>query len=199
MTQPLSVLIPAAGASRRMRGQDKLLIDAGQGPLLQVMANRALAVADQVIVTLPSLTHPRARALTGSAALVVAVPDAQDGMSASLRRGALQALPMAGLMILPADMPDLSEADLRQIRTAFDQARGEKIIQGTSATGTPGHPVVFPAFMVAEFSSLSGDTGARAILQRHSAQVHRVALPENHALTDLDTPEAWRAWRAANP
>mgnify|MGYP006910720262 CR=1 FL=1 len=42
---------------------------------------------------------------------------------------------------------------------------------------------------------LSGDQGARALLK--TVSVHDIALPGQRALTDLDTPEAWAAWRAA--
>jgi molybdenum cofactor cytidylyltransferase len=43
---------------------------------------------------------------------------------------------------------------------------------------------------------LTGDTGAREVLKRHSDRVHLVPLKGDRALTDLDTPEDWAAWRA---
>jgi molybdenum cofactor cytidylyltransferase len=44
---------------------------------------------------------------------------------------------------------------------------------------------------------LTGDQGARAVLQRHADKILYTALPGQHATTDLDTPEAWAAWRAS--
>jgi molybdenum cofactor cytidylyltransferase len=58
-----------------------------------------------------------------------------------------------------------------------------------------GHPVLFPADLRAELLALQGDEGARMVLQRHKARLRLIALPNQHALTDLDTPEAWAAWR----
>mgnify|MGYP006184317219 CR=1 FL=1 len=46
--------------------------------------------------------------------------------------------------------------------------------------------------------TLSGsDEGARSVLVRHRARLRLVPLPGHHATTDLDTPEDWAAWRAA--
>jgi molybdenum cofactor cytidylyltransferase len=46
---------------------------------------------------------------------------------------------------------------------------------------------------------LTGDQGARDLLRAHADDVRAVVLPARHAVTDLDTPEDWANWRAANP
>lgn len=196
----IAIVIPAAGQSRRMRGDDKLLRRVGGTPLLRLMAERACAVSDDVIVTLPDAASPRAEVLDGLTVHRLPVPDAALGMSSSLRRAAA-ALPKGidGLMILPADMPEITVADLQTILTAFQHAGNTPLVQATSADGKPGHPVLFPASCLPEFAALTGDTGARSVLQAHRNTLLRIALPEVHALTDLDTPEAWDAWRKANP
>ncbi|MDA3859471.1 MAG: nucleotidyltransferase family protein, partial [Roseovarius sp.] len=60
--------------------------------------------------------------------------------------------------------------------------------------GAAGHPVIFPAARVPALKRLTGDQGARALLR--SEPVMQVTLPDAHATTDLDTTEAWAAWRA---
>lgn len=199
MTQ-ITLVIPAAGASRRMGDRDKLLEPVDGAPLLRGVAQRALAVSDHVIVTLPDPTSPRRAVLDGLSVVQIMVPDAGDGMSASLRRAA-EAVPEGsqGVMILPADMPDLTEDDLRQVIQAFTDASGEFLVQATGADGTPGHPVLFPADLIREFQTLNGDAGARTILKANRGRLIRVPLPDDHALTDLDTPDAWTLWRANNP
>ena len=199
MTQ-ITFVIPAAGASRRMGDRDKLLEPVDGVALLRGVAARALAVSGDVIVTLPSATHPRAEVLEGLAVRQIPVPDAADGMSASLRH-ATAAVPdnAEGVLILPADMPDLTEDDLRQVMQAFEDASGEFLVQATGADGTPGHPVIFPTDLMSEFKLLTGDAGARTILKANRHRLIRVALPGEHALTDLDTPDAWILWRANNP
>ncbi len=102
-------------------------------------------------------------------------------------------------MILPADMPDLTKDDLSHVVQAFQDASGEFLVQATGDDGTPGHPVIFPVSLIPEFQNLTGDEGAKGILQANRHRLIRVALPGQNALTDLDTPDAWTLWRANNP
>ena len=115
-------------------------------------------------------------------------------MAASIRAGALAAGNTA-LMILPADMPDLTSTDLQSMIDAFDQ-KPSRIIRATAQDGTPGHPVLFPADLIAELAVIKGDEGARSVLQAHKHRLRLIALPDQHAITDLDTPENWAAWRS---
>ncbi|MGI3171424.1 nucleotidyltransferase family protein [Pseudooceanicola sp. C21-150M6] len=191
-----AILILASGASSRMRGGDKLLEKVGGWPLVATLALSARTASPMVFVTVPTVNHPRADALEGLPATLVPVPDAQDGMSASIRRG-VDALPeeAAAVMLLPADMPELTAQDLRDVITLWRQ-QPDTITQATGQDGTPGHPVIFPRRLFPALKALTGDQGARTILQAETPQ--RIALPARHALTDLDTPEDWASWRRAN-
>ncbi len=192
----LAILIPAAGSSRRMRGADKLLELVDGEAMLRRQARMALGLDAKVLVTLPRGAAQRRAALEELALDVIEVADAHVGMAASLRAGAAALAGAWDVMILPADMPDLTQQDLRELVTAFADAGSGVILRATAADGRPGHPVLFPRRLVPEFSTLRGDAGAYAILRAHSDLVRYHALPDERALTDLDTPEAWAAWRA---
>lgn len=190
----IAILILAAGSSSRMGpGRDKLLEPVSGIPLLSLVIERAQSTGCPVFVCLPALTHPRA-ALIGDRATPVWVPNADDGMGVSIRTG-ITALPddIDAVMILPADMPELKAEDLQ---TVLDQYQPGAIARGTSATGKPGHPVIFPRACFDMLESLEGDQGARGVLAAHPEELQLIALPARHALTDLDTPEAWAAWQA---
>lgn len=194
----VAILIPAAGFGTRMRGADKLLQLVDGIPLLRRQAQRALAAANHVVVTLPSLDGPRAQALAGLPLRMVDVPDADQGMASSIRRGvALLPREMDAVAIAPADMPDLTTDDFRAVITAFRALAHPLIFQGLSQDGRPGHPVLFPSDCFMALRRLTGDRGARSILEVNAHRLRGVALPDIHALTDLDTPEAWDAWRLA--
>lgn len=190
------ILIPAAGASRRMEGRDKLLEKVFGKPLLRHVVETALSTGEPVLVALPVDAPERRAVLTGLSARVIEVPDADRGMSKSLVRGAhaIAGSVGDGLMILPADMPDFTPAALRQMIRAFRTAP-ECIIRGSTAQGMPGHPVIFPHRLWPEFQHLEADEGARGVLMRHAASVRLLPLPGDMASIDLDTPADWAAWR----
>ena len=190
----LTILIPAAGASSRMRGGDKLMERVAGQPLLRRQALIALPLAPLIVTLRPD--DPRAALLHGLILTVLTIPDAATGLAASLRAAARTTT--TALMILPADMPELTEADLATVIAAFQRAP-DTIHRGASASGEPGHPVLLPARYLPDIAHLSGDKGARSLIARHGATL--VPLPGNHATTDLDTPEDWENWRrvGANP
>ena len=197
MTTALPILLLAAGQSRRMRGRDKLMEPIEGQTLLRRMAGRAVAAGlGPVYVALPPPPHPRYGTLSGLDLTPVEVPDAAEGMSASLRR-ALAVLPSAvpAAMILLADLPDLTSQDLRTVAQAVQLGSPHQIWRG-AARGRPGHPVVIARPLFAQLMTLSGDTGAQPVLQANRSKMALVSLPGNHALNDLDTPEAWADWRA---
>ena len=197
----LPVIILAAGASSRMGGADKLLQRVDGQPLVARQARLARAVtARPVIVALPPRPHPRYDALQGLDVLLCPVAEADEGMNASLRV-AVAALPpdAPGFMLLLADLPDLFEDDLRAVLGAVDYSQNDLVWRGATEDGAPGHPVVFLRDLIPAFAALTGDTGGREIVARAKGKVRLIPLPGQRARHDLDTPEAWAAWRAANP
>ena len=192
------ILLPAAGASARMRGRDKLLEPVRGQPLLRDRVAMALDLGQDVLVTLPPDRPARAAALrdlSDPRLHLVTVADAATGLSASLRAGASHALDggYAGLMVVLPDLPDLLTDDLKIVLQKSDM---NIIMRATSDDGIAGHPVIFPAGNLPALRHLTGDDGARDILRSHP--VRHVALPGLRATTDLDTPEAWAAWRTRN-
>lgn len=188
----IAILLLAAGSSSRMEGRDKLLEEIDGTPLLTRICTQACETDLPVYVTLPSVEHPRAAFCPG--ATLVPVADAAEGMAASIRTG-VAALPADcdAVMILPSDMPELETRDLLVLADAPVKEEN-LILRACAQDGTPGHPVLFPRACFEDLTQLSGDQGARAVLKRHPVRL--VALSTQRALIDLDTPEAWAAWRA---
>lgn len=182
-----------------MRGTDKLLEPVAGQPLLRHQARTALATGAPVIVTLPPDRPERAAALADLPVTPVIVPDPSEGLAASLRAG-VAALPdtAAAVMVLLADLPDLTTSDLALMIRTFRDDAAAPILRATAADGTPGHPVILPRRHFRALLALAGDDGARALL-RGAPDLRHIALPGTRATTDLDTPEAWAAWRAIAP
>ncbi len=190
-----AILLPAAGAATRMRGRDKLLEPVDGQPILRHVARLALTVSANLAVSLRDPDPARHKSLEGLPLARLCLPDASEGMAASLRAGASWAmgLPVGALMIALPDMPDLTAQDLRAL-IATQAANPSEALRASDMAGRAGHPVILPRRLFADMLQLRGDQGARQILRRHPPRLH--ALKGKRALTDLDTPEAWAAWRA---
>lgn len=178
-----------------MRGADKLMEPVEGVPLLRRQARVALATGAPVIVTLPLDRPARNAALAGLDLVTVPVPDAAQGLSASIRAG-VRAAGARPVLVLLADLPEITTDDLSRLLVRH-AAIPDLILHGTAADGTPGHPVLFPIWALPGLAVLTGDSGARDLLRQHRDKTEFIALPARHAVTDLDTPEDWAAWRAA--
>lgn len=200
-TSNLPIVLLAAGQSSRMGGRDKLLEVVDGMPLLRRQALMALAAkAGPLFVTLPEAPHPRYDVIDDLDVTVIPVPDAAEGMNASIRRGVAALPPDAtATMLLPADLPDLTTEDLITCLRAVDLASNMSIWRGATADGKPGHPIIFAATHFAAFAKLTGDSGGRDIVAAAQDQTQLIPLPGQHARRDLDTPQAWEAWRRENP
>lgn len=197
----LLILIPAAGASRRMGARDKCLEAVAGEPALRRSARLALTTGARVLVSLPAggrRLAGRQAALAGLPVMTIAVPDADEGMAASLRAGGRVALEQSasGLMILLPDMPEIDEDDILHLATQFKLAP-QRPLRATTVEGAPGHPVILPGHLLGALEQLSGDRGARDILQKTPALL--CPLAGKRAIRDLDTPAEWDAWRACQP
>lgn len=184
-----------------MRGRDKLMETVEGKPLIRRQVEMARATTTgAVLVTLPTLDHPRAAPLADIDVSLIPVPDAATlGMSISLRRG-LQALPdeAPAVMVLLADLPALTAPDLARVCAAVSFDTDTLIWRGATDAGAPGHPIVFARALFNTLQQITGDSGGNDVVAQHLDHMVLVPLPGQRARLDLDTPEDWDAWHARN-
>ncbi|WP_052245319.1 nucleotidyltransferase family protein [Halocynthiibacter namhaensis] len=202
MTRGIYVLMLAAGASRRMRGEDKLLREIQGVSLLERSVCRAVqSGADGVHVVLPSRDGPRADCLADMNVSITVCEECAEGMGASLRAG-VSGLPddAAAVIVTLADMPDIGAEHYRRLMERFNAtARGEKnyqILRAVTDAGQVGHPVLFGSGWFERLCQAKGDQGARDILKQEQRCIEYVTTFGEGAVVDLDTPEAWEGWMA---
>jgi len=193
----IGILILAAGKSSRMRGEDKLTQKIDGVEQIKRIAHSACETGSLVAITLPDVAHPRASYLLDLDLKIISVPEAHLGMGRSIAAGIsrLASLDLDGVMIVPADMPEITQNDLATVIKAFLNAPNS-IIQACTAQDKPGHPVIFPKSTFHDLQILSGDRGAQAVIQANLHLRQLIKLPHLNATTDLDTPEDWKEWRS---
>ncbi|WP_435259245.1 nucleotidyltransferase family protein [Thioclava sp. FR2] len=194
MSEILHIIVLAAGASSRMAPRDKLLENVGGQPLLARITRFALETTCPVTVVLPTDRPLRNAAIAGLPVQRVFAEKARDGMAESIKAGVGATPDSASLLLVLADLPEIDLQDFETMISAW-KSDPSAIFQGCSATGIPGHPVIIPAHLRSNLQDLTGDIGAKPVLKAHQTIVRQVPLPTDHAITDLDTPEAWDIWR----
>lgn len=194
--QKIAAVILAAGASRRMRGADKILEAVSGEPLLTRLIREAgNSQADDVYVVTPKYSHPE-RAEAAAAASVIENPNADEGMAASIRI-VTQTLgsKFDAIVFLLGDMPEITAHHIDQLIAAYSPDDQREIIRAASADGKLGHPVLFGYRFFENLLQLEGDQGAKSLLVSAKDYVEIVRMDDHAPTTYLDTPEDWDAWR----
>jgi molybdenum cofactor cytidylyltransferase len=186
----IAALLLAAGKSSRM-GSNKMLEEVDGRPMVARTAQRLLASrARPIIAVLGNRADDVDTALGKLPVERVLNPDFADGLSTSLKRG-LAALPedVDGVVVCLGDMPLIAGRDIDRLIAAFNPLEGRAIIVPTRR-GQRGNPILWSRQFFAEMMALSGDQGARKLIEEHFDLVAEVEMDSDAIFIDIDTPQA---------
>jgi molybdenum cofactor cytidylyltransferase len=121
----------------------------------------------------------------------------EQGMGTSIAIGVAATANAHGWLILPADLPLIQADTLRCVA----QALQTHTVVVPLVNGQRGHPVGFGKVCRDELLALSGDQGAKSVMQRHAAQT--LELEDMGCILDVDTPQtlahAAQIWHSRHP
>lgn len=187
----VAAAVLAAGSASRMAGSGhhKLLAQFDGVPLVRRSVQTVLgAQVDRSVVVTGHRAEDVGAVLAGLDTEIVINPDFATGMASSLRTGLATVRDGAdGLLVVLADMPGIRTAHLDAMIAAFRRENGKAIVRAVSA-GKRGNPVILPASTFDAIAKLTGDIGARPIIERSGLEVVDVDIGDA-AHIDTDTPE----------
>jgi molybdenum cofactor cytidylyltransferase len=186
-------IVLAAGSSSRM-GTAKQLLELEGSPLIVRVVVAALASeANPVVVVLGANEESIRLSIADRPVIVARNPGWPEGISSSIRVGLaaiLEARPdLEAVLVTPCDQPALSSEILRQLYAAH-QATGR--IACARYKGRNGSPAVFGRQHFPLLKSLSGDKGARDLLNGDRGSVEALEIPSLGI--DFDTPSDYSEW-----
>lgn len=197
MTEPAAAIILAAGASSRM-GRPKQLLEIGGQTLVARAVNAVMEAGLWPVVVVLGANSDEIKPVLARLPVISVVNAAwAEGMATSLRTGIKtlgqysRTAPAA--LIGLCDQPGFTAEVARRLVDAL--AAGEGAMKGIAAArydGRLGAPAVFRRKYFSALAELTGDQGARALLQSRADDVAAVDLPELGV--DLDTGADWAAF-----
>jgi len=185
--EPICLVLLAAGSATRF-GTLKQLVAIDGVAMARHCASAAVQSGARVLVVTGARRNAVEEQLVGLPVTLTFNPGWREGMGSSLALGVRAAQDahseLRAVIIALADMPSISH---RQFRALLDtHARFPERIIAADSGGTLGPPCLFPARYFAELEALTGERGARSVLEKHAKNVHAVAMPE--AAIDIDVP-----------
>jgi len=150
------------------------------------------AAAGNMVAALPrvlAVVRPDSEALeellrTAGCEIVVC-DDADEGMGNSLACGVRATRESDGWIVALADMPIIRPETIQRLAARLTD--GAAIVAPTY-NGHRGHPVGFAARFANDLATLTGDEGARQILQAHRDDLRLIETDDPGVLHDIDEP-----------
>ncbi len=190
------IIILAAGSSSRMGEAKQNLLFKGM-TLLQTAFKTALASkANVVAVVLGANVDAISPTIINQPVHIFKNEHWAEGMSASISFGLSKLLKsqpeLSSVLFMLMDQPLVDDNFINKL---IDQAAPGKII-ASSYNDTLGPPVLFDKQFFEEILTMTGNDGAKRIIQKHQKAV--IEIPFASGAFDIDTPEDYERLREMN-
>jgi len=185
----IAAVVLAAGLSSRM-GSNKLLSDLnGQALIKHTVERLSKAAIDEVIVVTGHQAAEVQFALKDHKVRFVHNSDYAQGLSTSVRTGIAAAQEFDAAFVCLGDMPLIESADLNRMIAAFNSVEGRSIVAPVLGRKL-GNPVLWGQEHFVDLKALTGDRGARSLVEARRDLIVEIAVTHEGFLLDADTPEA---------
>ena len=188
----ISAVILAAGESRRMGEQNKLLLPiGGEVLILKFVKSVCASDIDDVLVVVGHEAEKIKDILQGQPVRFVANPRYLVGMTTSIQSGVRAVSPESdGLLICLSDMPFAETSDFNCLIHAFNDFRlpESSLIVVPVFQEKRGNPVLFSREFREKILQHKGE-GCRGILLEYPKSVMEVSMENDNLFRDVDTPE----------
>ena len=183
---PVGAIVLAAGSATRM-GQNKLLLEVGDRPLVRHVVEAASEGGCHCVLAV--YADGAVQRAIGDAATGVYNPDAATGQSSSLKAG-LQAMPeeIAGALVMLGDQPLVGARTVSMLLRAWRREGARPAVAAAYGERRDWRPpVLIDRSLWAEVMQLQGDEGARRLFSERPELLDTV--PAVGRPDDIDTPE----------
>lgn len=193
LPESTGIVILAAGSSSRLGRPKQLLKYKGNSLIRLTVAEAIKMAANNVIVVSGASRQQVEGELEGLAISLVYNPEWEEGMASSIRCGVAELLKnfpdIQNVILAVCDQPFVNAAQ-------FESLLKEKIASGkdivaSAYKNTLGVPALFDRKYFQELLLLTGQQGAKKLLDTFSEDVSQVPFPEGNI--DIDTIEDYES------
>jgi len=194
-----AVVIVAAGESKRLGTPKQLLPYQGDTLLNRLIANLKQASDFPIFLILGASSEKIIEEIGATDFSIIINENWQEGMASSIRLGiqvAQKNVPnLEGIMLVVCDQPFIAVANIQALIQL--QKNTNLPIAASYYAHTLGTPALFHKSVFPDLLKLSGDVGAKNIIQQRGTEVAKLHFEEG--LVDIDTPEDYQQLLASKP
>ena len=187
----ISAILLAAGQSKRMNGENKLTKEIQGIPLIKYSVKNILdSSIDELIVVLGHQKEIIEKLIERNEKIkLVFNQNFKSGMASSIKAG-LNCLSEKtdAFFVCLGDMPMVNSDVYNQII----KSKGQKEIIVPTYEKQQGNPVLFAKSMKEKIMDISGDVGAKKILELNKEKIFYLPIDDSGAVLDFNTQESFK-------
>ena len=183
----ISSILLAAGQSKRMLGENKLIKDVKGIPLIKYALNNILKSNVNEIIIISGYQNETIEKLIDKTSRVKFVFNSnyKEGISSSIKKGIKNLSEKnEAFFISLGDMPSINYNTYNQL---IKYSKDKKVIVPLFK-GQKGNPVLFPKSFEKKLLSIEGDSGAKKMLEINKKKVLNLEIDDPGIIKDLDVP-----------
>ena len=198
----LNIIVLAAGLSRRMGAENKLLLPYQSKTIIETTVSNILAADIGEVVVVVGHEAEQVKTIVNKSfpnIKIIENPDYEKGMTTSIQAGIRATQnpkpktqnPTEGYMICLSDMILIQPEEYQLLANAFSDCykNDEKAIIQPVFEEKRGNSVIFSSFYKNAILETTDTEGCRSVVQAYKNHVHLVEMPTNHILQDVDNKD----------
>ena len=184
----IKAILLAAGESRRLRGENKLIKNYKDKPLINHSINTLIkSKINRVIVVLGYQSNQVKKKIKKNKKIIFTLNrNYKKGMSSSINYGLKKILNKdKGFMIVQSDMPYIKSSDINKICNSIKKRK--KLVHALVFNNKIGNPIGFDISLKRKFKNIKGKFGAKFMVKRLKKETNYINVSSNRIFKDFDT------------
>ena len=193
-----SAIIVAAGLSRRMGEENKLLLSfRGKALFLHIVDEVLKSEIDEIIVVVGYESEEIIKALGERKVKVVDNVNYEQGLTSSIQAGVLNCNEKTeGYLICLSDMPFVKTKHINLIMNEFEKGNKNSIII-PKINNKRSHPIFLSNVYQNEILNHKNPNGCKLIIEKNKTKIRFIYSSEDFS-QDIDTPEIYKKLHERN-
>ena len=196
-----SCILLAAGESKRMNGENKLIKEINGIPLIKYAVKNILgSTVDELIIVTGYQKEIIENIIDKNKKIkFVFNKDFSNGIASSINAGLCEiSTKTKNFFISLADMPNVNQNIYNKLikgKNSYNiklKPENRKEIIIPTIDGKDGNPVLFSIFMKTDVMKISGDHGAKEIIENNKNKILRIAFEGEGVILDFDTQDNFK-------
>ena len=183
----ISAILLAAGKSKRLKGENKLIKNFKGKPLINhILSSLIKSKVNKIIVVLGHESRKIKKIVLKSKKIIFVVNSSyKKGISSSIKCGLKKiSKKNIGFLIAHGDMPLVSKTILNTLCSALKSKNKEIFVPVYKKR--IGNPLAFKYSMIKSFRKIKGDKGAKKLIRLNKSKVQRIKVNSKSILIDFD-------------